>query len=179
MTSEANFFPPGLAVRTIRPADNEAVRGIFLRGMREMITPDSPPELRVSLKSYTDSVLMGDLAKPSAYYSKPGRRYWALESQAGEIVATAAVDYIEEELGSAELLRVSVSPEFRRKGVARMLVKTAANWSKQHGYKTLQLQTTNRQPAAIALYESEGFRKRETRDAGLFEIFTFEKTLAQ
>jgi ribosomal protein S18 acetylase RimI-like enzyme len=173
----ANFFPPGLAVRPVRPADGEPVRALFIAGQREMLSEDADLETRVALKRYVDSVLMSDLARPSAYYSQPRRRLWVVESQAKEIVATVAVDFDAGSPEVASLRRLAVSPEFRRKGVARLLVSRAGQWAAKQGFKSLQLDVTEFQRPAIALYESLGFQRTGTEMYGPIGVLLMAKAL--
>ena len=166
-------------MRTIRLADNEPVRALFISAQREIVTEDTPLNVRVSLKKYVDSVLMGDLARPSAHYSRTGRRFWVVESQTGNIVATAAIDKSDGTNDVATLARLVVSPEFRRKGLARLLALNAERWAAQHGYRTLALEVTDAQLGAQALYDSLGFKRLGTFDYGAITVFQYEKALVE
>lgn len=63
------------------------------------------------------------------------------------------------ELHIAEVRRMYVRPTFRRHGLARLLLEELEARAAVFGFRTLRLETGNRQPEAIALYESAGFRR--------------------
>jgi GNAT superfamily N-acetyltransferase len=59
---------------------------------------------------------------------------------------------------SAELKRMYVRPEHRRRGVARWLLGAVEDRARELGYRRLLLETGAAQPEAIALYEACGYR---------------------
>lgn len=172
-----NFFPPGLAVRPVQPADNEAVRALFIAGQKELAGPGSAPNVRIAIKRYTDACLMDDLARASVHYSKPGRRMWVLESQQHEVAAIAAIDSMDSTAGVALFTRLVVAPQFRRKGVARLLTRRAEQWAVRQGYSMARLEVTDLQPVARAMYVSLGYVDRNTSYYGPITVFEMEKSL--
>ena len=60
----------------------------------------------------------------------------------------------------AEVKRLFVSQEFRRQGVARVLMAELESRAFGAGYTVLRLETGTHQPESIALYESLGYRIR-------------------
>ena len=60
----------------------------------------------------------------------------------------------------AEVKRLFVSQEFRRQGVARVLMAELESRVFGAGYTLLRLETGTHQPESIALYESLGYRIR-------------------
>ena len=178
MTSKANFFPPGLALRTIRPTDNEAVRALFMASQERFKAPDLELDIRIAAKKYFDHVFTSDLSKPSAHYSQPRRRLWALESRTHEIAAMIAVDSYPEEPDVAELKRLAVAKEYRRKGVARLLVREAEQWAEKQGFNKIKLETTEFQPEAIALYETSGYAHSGSYEYGPIHVVLMEKALS-
>ncbi|KAF8801903.1 acyl-CoA N-acyltransferase [Phlegmacium glaucopus] len=58
---------------------------------------------------------------------------------------------------SADLCRVMVSSDYRRRGIAASLIKTALRHAQNHGVTSVVLSTTMFQPAAIAVYEKLGW----------------------
>ena len=56
---------------------------------------------------------------------------------------------------SPYLMSMYTEEGFRRKGVARLIVKTAIDWCREHGYKIISLHAAE---AGIPLYESFGFK---------------------
>ena len=86
------LFPPGMGVRSVKAADNDAVRQLFIECRTELIEPDAERSQRIQFKKLTDAALMSDLAKPSLHYSQNGRQMWVLESRERKIVAAVAVE---------------------------------------------------------------------------------------
>ncbi len=58
---------------------------------------------------------------------------------------------------SAEVNRMYVLPTARRRGVARAILGELERRAAEFGYRTIRAETGDRQPEAIALYESFGF----------------------
>ena len=74
-----------------------------------------------------------------------------------------------------------VHGDFRRKGIGRQLLESQAEWSKNHGYEFLRLETLNRHKpmlhlALVAEYEIVGTRWDSMRSDLLIQ---FEKSLAE
>lgn len=59
--------------------------------------------------------------------------------------------------GSAHLYQMWVAAAYRRRGVGRALVDTAAAWARAMGATRLELEVTSNNDAAIRLYEGAGF----------------------
>jgi putative acetyltransferase len=59
----------------------------------------------------------------------------------------------------AEVKRMYVRPAMRGKGISRRMLLTLEGLAKEFDYTTLRLETGLRQPQAIGLYESEGYRR--------------------
>lgn len=57
----------------------------------------------------------------------------------------------------AYLQRVAVDPRQQRTGMGRSLVRAAARWAARQGAGTIMLNTMHDNPAAMHLYEAEGF----------------------
>jgi putative acetyltransferase len=63
------------------------------------------------------------------------------------------------ERGVGEVKRMFVAKEFRRQGVAKRILEQLETIACVLGYRTLRLETGTRQPEAIKLYESAGYRR--------------------
>ena len=72
-------------------------------------------------------------------------------------VGCAALAPLDE--ATAEVRRVYVVASVRRRGIARILIAGLERRAAELGYHTLRLATGIRQPEAIALYETCGFRR--------------------
>ncbi|HEY1860962.1 MAG TPA: GNAT family N-acetyltransferase [Gemmataceae bacterium] len=60
--------------------------------------------------------------------------------------------------GVAEVKRMYVEPRARRNGIGRRILSELEATAKRHGYRAVRLETGTRQPEAIRLYESAGYR---------------------
>jgi putative acetyltransferase len=60
---------------------------------------------------------------------------------------------------TVEIKRMFVAPEFRGRGIARAILGSVEEEAKRRGFKRSILETANRQPEAIALYRSCGYKE--------------------
>lgn len=63
-----------------------------------------------------------------------------------------------------EIKRMYVRPEFRGRGLARLMLKRLEDYASERGIKTLRLETGIRQPEALKLYERMGYHQIESFD---------------
>ena len=82
----------------------------------------------------------------------------------GTPAACGAIQPLDED--TAELKRVYVLPEFRRRGLARQVVEQLELQALFHGYQFMALETGRAMPEAVALYTKLGYR--ETKPWGPF-----------
>jgi GNAT superfamily N-acetyltransferase len=125
----------------------------------------------------------GDLIEVSA--PPPGNDPFVLRSAFliarldGQAIGCATLRPMDPE--TAEVRRVYVTPAARRRGVARSLLAELERRAVEFGYSILRLETGNRQPEAIALYESCGFRRISPYGSHVGDLLSicFEKTVAR
>jgi GNAT superfamily N-acetyltransferase len=81
---------------------------------------------------------------------------------------------------SFEIKRMFVLPEFRGKGIARLVLSELETWALESGAVSCVLETGKRQPEAIALYRKSGFRQIENYGPyhGVENSLCFEKRLS-
>lgn len=93
-------------------------------------------------------------------------------------IACGAIRQLDEK--KMEVKRMFVLPEFRKKGLASMVLSALENWAKELGYQTCVLETGKKQPEAIALYEKAGYRQIPNygQYAGIENSVCFEKKLS-
>jgi putative acetyltransferase len=79
----------------------------------------------------------------------------------------------------AEIKRMFVEPAVRGRGISRAILKKLETLARADGYSVVRLETGLRQPLALRLYETSGYRRIEPygryRDDPL--SVCFEKTL--
>jgi len=61
--------------------------------------------------------------------------------------------------GVAEFKRMFVAPDFRGRGYSRAILNELERLAGQYGYSVVRLETGNRQPEAIQLYEGSGYKR--------------------
>jgi GNAT superfamily N-acetyltransferase len=178
MTLNINRSPSTVAIRAIKPEDNDKVRAVFLAVQLELLKEHGKsPEIRQMGEQFIDHVMNGDLAVPYDYYSQPRKRLWVAESGDGSVAGIVAIDSTDDP-DVAELFRMVVSPAHRRKGVGRLLLQAAEEWSKQQGYRAIKLRTTSIHMMAVQLYVSVGYVLKHSEDLGFIKVLDFEKPLS-
>jgi GNAT superfamily N-acetyltransferase len=136
---EANHLH--VRLETADPLGHEASR--LLRQMRAE-----------SLSRYGDIL---DASRPVTNEPLVPRSVFLVARLEGRPVGCAALRPINAEV--AEVKRMYVLRPVRRRGIARLLLAELEAKGALFGYTTLRLETGNRQPEAVALYESCGFRR--------------------
>jgi putative acetyltransferase len=96
----------------------------------------------------------------------------------GRPVACGAIRPLAEDV--AELKRVYVEPGARGRGLSKQLLAALEDAARRLKYDTLRLETGNRQPVAIRMYESAGYWRIEPfgNYVGSQRSVCFEKRLS-
>ena len=128
-------------VRTFRPNDLDAVKEIELDFQRESGLPPPP--------GYSQ-----DLDDINVVYLSSGGGFWVVECD-GRVAGYGAVLRVDD--GTARLRRFRVHPQWRRRGLATLLLQTAEDFCRAHDYRRITLDTTEQQQAAQALYRKHGY----------------------
>jgi ribosomal protein S18 acetylase RimI-like enzyme len=111
---------------------------------------------------------------PGAYKPPEGRLLLSMhkEQLAGCVALREFGD------GICEMKRLYVRPAFRGLGVGRMLARRVIDDAVAIGYARMRLDTLTRMQAAVALYESLGFRRIDPyRPNPLEDVIYFELAL--
>jgi len=91
-----------------------------------------------------------------------------LEEASGELVGFCATEPRRRPDGSVEargeIWTVGVRPEHQGHGYGRQLLRWGVAHLRETGVETVTLSVNGRNPRALGLYESEGFRRTSTRD---------------
>lgn len=133
--------PAGLQVASFTPAH----RGWFERLNREWLE-------RWFAVEEKDRYYFAD---PEATILAPGGAiFMALDS--GRPVGTVAA--IRHDAGTFELAKMAVTPDAQGRGAGRLLVDAVLRFAARRGARTVTLVSDTRLPAAIKLYERQGFR---------------------
>lgn len=88
-------------------------------------------------------------------YLNDGGAFWVIEAPDGSVVAFGGVLRVDDR--TARLRRFRVAKAWRRRGLATRLLLEAERFCREHGHRTIVLGTSDRQPAAHALYRKHGY----------------------
>jgi GNAT superfamily N-acetyltransferase len=74
-------------------------------------------------------------------------------------LAVGCAGFVRVDEGMAELRRMFVRSEWRRRGVASLLLRDVEERAWASGYAAMRLETGQRQPEALALFRRSGYRE--------------------
>ena len=98
-----------------------------------------------------------------------GRLYLLMDRE--KAAASVALHKIDEQ--TCELKRLYVKPEYRRQGIAEMLLDRLISEARETGYSYMVLDTMPALKEAIRLYEKKGFYRIEKYNNNPFEKMLF------
>jgi ribosomal protein S18 acetylase RimI-like enzyme len=97
-----------------------------------------------------------------AYFHDDGGSGFWVARLGDEVVGMVGVQRTSE--NSAEIRRLRVCDQFRRRGVGTLLMEQALTFCQRHGYLKIVLDVRIERAPAIALFEKFGFKHCRTRD---------------
>ena len=101
-----------LKIRSLQPADSEAVRHLFTQGHLNLA---QDPELEEEVRRFIQYSLSDDLSDISRHYlGSSGNHFWVAEVE-GQIKGTVGIQRRNDE--EAELRRMSVAADSRHQGI--------------------------------------------------------------
>ena len=168
-----------VTIRVFEEKDTAEVRELFVAVNRSL----SPPEMREVFEDYITRSLSEEMERITAYYSQRMGQFW-VAIQDEKLVGMFGLELASP--GVLELRRMYVAESARRAGVARSMLRFAENECRARRMLTLQLSTSELQPAAIELYNQAGYRlvKKVVADQGSHKTigggilrYHFEKSL--
>jgi ribosomal protein S18 acetylase RimI-like enzyme len=169
---------PTFSIREATPADLSAAKALMMRTVEEDFgTPYDPRYHR-------------DIDDLAAAYLEPSRHtlFVAVDEDSGELIATGGVrvgrlqggppDLVRRYAGddAAQLVRIYVAREQRRRGIARAVVRACLAFAlRDGGYSIIALHTFPHSPGALAFWQSMatqvGYQERSGIPAeAFFEI---------
>ena len=139
-----------MRIREFTPADQEVAEAVIQAGMGDRWGDDYDPTSNP------------DLHDIEASYMTNGRVFLVAEMMDGLIVGTGAL--VPEGRGVSRILRISVSRDWRRQGIAKALVAELLAAARRAGSTKVVVSTDTPWLEAIALYEATGFIVTGTDD---------------
>jgi ribosomal protein S18 acetylase RimI-like enzyme len=165
-----------------------------------MTTDSAPlPDLPVHIRSfraadlpacrvlYREGLLGGKLAENDtgldiddiefAYMKPEGNHFWVAETTESAdgakpcIVGMIGVQHHDE--GAAEIRRLRVAKDVRRRGIGSKLIEAALHWCHDRNYLKVTLDTFMEREPAIKLFEKFQFKHSRTRDVHGKELLYF------
>ena len=118
-----------------------------------------------------------------AYLSHPHSHFWVAELDADgngkqpEVVGMIGVQGHEE--NTAEIRRLRVAQEHRRRGIGSALLETALRFCHERGYLKITLDTFMEREPAVRLFEKFHFRHGRTRNVAGRDVMHFYLDLYQ
>ena len=135
-----------ISIKPFEGGDQEAVQGLILAGLAEhwgAIDPTLNPDLDDIGAYYEDATFL------VAWFD-------------GRIIGSGALIPKSDQV--AEIVRMSVSPEFRRRGIGRQILERLCQEAKALGFQRIVLETTSTWSEVIAFYKRFGFRITHRQD---------------
>lgn len=167
------------SIRRYSDADHAAARDLFIRVNQEL----APDALRAAFDAYVVVSLREEVDRLADYYAeKKGAFFVAYD--ADRLAGMFGLERLGTE--AAELRRMYVDADYRRRGLARVMLAEAERICGEAGTPVLTLSTSELQQAALSFYRREGYRlvREETGAAqsnktvgGSIRRFHFEKEL--
>jgi ribosomal protein S18 acetylase RimI-like enzyme len=142
---------PPAHIRPFAPADQIVVRALILEGLRERW-------------GWLDPTLNPDLDDIAASYIAPGHVF--IVAEIGQ--ALTGTGALKLQGHSGQIVRVSVSPKWRRRGIGRALVAALLGTARTRGLDRVWMETNDDWRDAIGLYQHCGFREFDHRDGLVF-----------
>jgi ribosomal protein S18 acetylase RimI-like enzyme len=147
---------PIISLRPFQPADQAAVKNLVLAGLVEhwgVLDPTKNPDLDDIASTYASATF--------------------LVARCGEtIIGTGALVPRQYDGGAedceAEVVRMSVAADWRRRGIGRMILQALVDHARQAGYRRIVLETTATWQEVIAFYLRYGFRITHYQDGDVY-----------
>ena len=168
--NEGNYFPDPVALAKIALSDASIDQPIYVR------KPDAHPlPENVKFREFTAIDLVPATAMEKAVYGKSGwtaaqfkeefakapkNAYYIAAESNGELIGYAGIYFLSE---FADIHTITVSPEYRRKGIGREFLKRLVNWARVKKAEAIMLEVRVGNEEALPLYLENGFTEISRR----------------
>jgi GNAT superfamily N-acetyltransferase len=141
---------PEIAIRPFRPQDQAAAKALILAGLKDhwgTLDPAMNPDLNDIAHTYAKATFL-------------------VAWEGDKIVGTGAL--VPRADGTAEIVRMSVAANQRRKGIGRVILQKLCEQAKSSGYKQIVLETTETWSEVIEFYLRFGFQITHYLDGDVY-----------
>ena len=168
--NEGNYFPDPVALAKIALSDASIDQPIYVR------KPDAHPlPENVKFREFTAIDLVPATAMEKAVYGKSGwtaaqfkeefakapkNAYYIAAESNGELIGYAGIYFLSE---FADIHTITVSPEYRRKGIGREFLKRLVNGARVKKAEAIMLEVRVGNEEALPLYLENGFTEISRR----------------
>jgi len=147
--AHSNFEIEHVNVRQASSEDLPSLRELFESGLLEGQVPENDTGADIENLQ-------------AAYFADEGRSgFWVSEYQ-GRVIGMVGVQNHADNV--AEIRRLRVHPDFRRRGVGTQLMQQAVEFCRDLGYLKVILDTRVEREPAIKMFENFGFQHARTRE---------------
>ena len=140
-----------IVIRRYSDSDAGQVRDLFIKVNRLL----APANLVAAFDRYIEVSLRDEIDRIPDYYREKQGGFW-VASLGPTIVGMFGLERTAP--SAMELRRMYVDPDRRRQGIGAMLLQAAERQCLCQGLGTLELSTSEAQPAALQLYRRAGYR---------------------
>lgn len=158
------LLPEEYTLRSFRPTDQAACQKLYREGL---ISGGIAPN---------DTGLDIDDIQ-AVYMNCPGNHFWVVETVEGQVVGMIGLQHHEE--NAAEIRRLRVRQDHRRRGIGSALVETALRFCQERQYLKITLDTYMEREPAVKLFEKFRFKHSRSRTVGEKELLYFYLDLYQ
>lgn len=145
----------------------DEIKSLFSEYTAMLVSIDPSFSIYLDIQHYDE-----EAGNPAAKYALPrGRLYLALHD--GKAAGCIALRPLSDD--RCKLKRLYVRPEFRGKGIARMLCERILEEAEKTGYREIYLDTLPELSDAIRLYEKLGFTYTDSYNDSPLERTVFMK----
>jgi N-acetylglutamate synthase-like GNAT family acetyltransferase len=116
-----------------------------------------------------------DIEDPVKYYGGE-RDIFLVAEEDGKIIGTVAIK--EDTPHTALLRRFFVSPEYRKRGYGKQLIRQAMDFCFNHNYQNVIFRGTDKMQSALKVCLMEGFKEHDVLAGTDFKMFVLEKALS-
>lgn len=138
-----------VTLRLARDEDHATVRELFRAGLHEGLVPGN--DTGADIENMRE-----------AYFSDDGQSALWVADYRDQIIGMIGVQKTADNM--AEVRRLRVAKDYRRRGVGTKLMERALEFCRRHGYLKIILDVRIERGPAIALFEKFGFSLARSRD---------------